>query len=59
MQKILIMYLTYFQIAEQTAGAKFENEIKAEQEERKRQEEEKKQRIAAFREKASFFGQTA
>jgi len=46
-------------IAEQTAGVKFENEIKAEQEEKKRQNEEKKMRIAAFKEKASFFGQTA
>ncbi|XP_035218590.1 EF-hand domain-containing protein D2 homolog isoform X2 [Stegodyphus dumicola] len=46
-------------IAEQTASSKFEEEIRAEQEERKRQEEEKKQRIAAFKEKANFFSQTA
>jgi len=46
-------------IAEQTASSKFEEEIKAEQEERKKEDEMKKQRLAAFREKASFFGQTA
>ena len=44
-----------FQINEQSKGAKFEEEIKAEQEEKKRQAEEKKQRRADFAAKAQIF----
>ncbi|KAG8183805.1 hypothetical protein JTE90_027731 [Oedothorax gibbosus] len=47
-------------IAEQSASCKFEEEIRAEQEEKRRQDEMKRQRLAAFKEKASFFaGQAA
>lgn len=46
-------------IAEQMASSKFEEEIRAEQEERKREDELKRKRLAAFKEKANFFGQAA
>ncbi|GIX97916.1 EF-hand domain-containing protein D2 [Caerostris darwini] len=46
-------------IAEQSANSKFEEEIRAEQEERKREDELKRKRLAAFKEKANFFGQAA
>ncbi|GIY74719.1 EF-hand domain-containing protein D2 homolog [Caerostris extrusa] len=43
--------------AKQSANSKFEEEIRAEQEERKREDELKRKRLAAFKEKANFFGQ--
>lgn len=46
-------------IAEQKAGVKFEEEIKAEQEERKRIEDERRERLAAFKHKARMFEQAA
>ena len=42
-------------VKEQTSAAKFEQEIKEEQERKKREAEESAQRRAAFKEKASMF----
>ncbi|XP_025083327.1 EF-hand domain-containing protein D2-like [Pomacea canaliculata] len=44
-------------IEQQTAGKKFEEEIRQEQEEKRRQAEEAKERKKAFKEKASMFNQ--
>lgn len=54
--RVNILVRVIFQIKEQSKGAKFEEEIKAEQEERRREAEEKKQRQAEFKAKAAMFG---
>ncbi|XP_048772448.1 EF-hand domain-containing protein D2-like [Ostrea edulis] len=46
-------------IEQQTAGKKFEEEIRQEQEEKRKELEEKKERQKAFKEKANFFKQPA
>lgn len=56
---LIFLWSFNLQIEQQTAGKKFEEEIRQEQEEKRKELEEKKERQKAFKEKANFFKQPA